>query len=204
MKKHARKHLSQQLRRDPLLPFHYVVHDPMHGVHNEVNVLLDEAVHKHLMVDSTDPAVTEVIERVTQQINKRWKDAGLSKFIQFGRDGKGAHSHALDGPAFKDMMRAPQLIIDTIETMKEVYSLLESKDLTPPLKTSATGVGADRGPAATKGKRGKGKAAAPKAKAAPKKQKKRGVNWGDAPCPSCEEVKKTAPELAAERNRGVN
>lgn len=57
LKKHAKKHLSQQLRREPLLPFHYVVHDPMHGVHNEINVLLDEAVHKHLMVDSTDEVV---------------------------------------------------------------------------------------------------------------------------------------------------
>jgi len=69
IKKHAGTHLAQMLRRAPLLPFHYVVFDPMHGVHNEANVLLDEAVHKHLMVDSPKPEVKALIESTTVKVN---------------------------------------------------------------------------------------------------------------------------------------
>ena len=63
LKRHAKKHLAQQLRREPLIPFHYVVFDPMHGVHNEINVLLDEAVHKHLVAceESKDKQVLSFI-----------------------------------------------------------------------------------------------------------------------------------------------
>ena len=72
LKKHAKGtvkcagHHGQQLRRAPLLPVHHFVFDPMHGVHNEANILLDEAVHKHLMVESSDAAVKKVIEEATR------------------------------------------------------------------------------------------------------------------------------------------
>lgn len=75
LKKHAKKCCAQQLRRPPILPFHHVVFDPMHGIHNEINVLLDEAVHQHLMVD--DPSVKATIEEAQKKINKEWADAHL-------------------------------------------------------------------------------------------------------------------------------
>ena len=200
LKKHADRHLAQQLRREPLLPFHFVVFDPMHGVHNEINVLLDEAVHKHLMVESTDPVVNEIIERKTIEINQLWKDANLSKFIQFGKDGKGAHSHALNGPAFKDMMRAPKLVVSTIEKMKEVYALLESKRLTPDLHVDATGVGADRGEEASKTKRGgkaKGKDPPTPPQKKGRKKKKRGVHYDED-----DEEEQQAPQPAVRAQIG--
>ena len=98
LKKEANLHLGTMLRRGPGIPFHHVVFDPMHGCHNEVNVLLDESVHKHLMVDSPDAEVKRAIEEAQAEINRMWRDANLPKFIQFGKDGQGAHSHALDGP----------------------------------------------------------------------------------------------------------
>ena len=140
MKKHADGHLAQQLRRPPLLPFHYVTHDPMHAVHNEANALLDEAVHKHLMVESDDAEVKKTMEHAQALINKDWKDANLPKFIQFGRDNQGAHSHALNGPCFEAVWGRPDLIIRTITNMGPVYALLESKKLLP--KLTAEGVAA--------------------------------------------------------------
>eukprot|EP00966_Prymnesium_polylepis_P254205 5874768-Prymnesium_polylepis.1 len=106
----------------------------MHGVHNEANVLLDEVVHKHLMVESTDPEVKAAIEKATTSINQRWKDANTPKFIQFGRDETGAHSHAMNGPTAEFVMDRPDLIIGTIQDMAPVYALLEARKQTPPLK----------------------------------------------------------------------
>ena len=174
LKKHAKQHHGQQLRMPPLLPVHAFVFDPMHGVHNEANILLDEAIHKHLMVKSTKE-VNKVIEETTLKVNKLWKDAGLSKFIQFGRDKQGAHSHALNGPAFKDVWRRPQLIIDTIKLMQPVYALLESKKLTPEMKPEAVGDGADKAPPAA----GKAKDQAKKTGGGSRKSKARRVQYSD-------------------------
>ena len=58
-----------------------------------------------------------------------WKRAYLPKFIQFGKDGQGEHSHALNGPAFKAVWRHKTLLIQTIKHMEPVYELLESKRL---------------------------------------------------------------------------
>jgi hypothetical protein len=38
----SKLHLSCQYGQEALIPFHYVQWDPMHGAHNELNVLLDE------------------------------------------------------------------------------------------------------------------------------------------------------------------
>jgi hypothetical protein len=40
--KYAKQHHGQCWSCEPLLPFDIVQFDPMHGVHNELNVLLDE------------------------------------------------------------------------------------------------------------------------------------------------------------------
>ena len=73
LKKHGHTHHAQQLRRAPLLPFHHVVFDPMHGVHNEANVLLDEAVHQHLMVEPPDDECKKVISETQAKVNSLWK-----------------------------------------------------------------------------------------------------------------------------------
>ena len=183
LKLHAKSHLAQQLRRCPLLPFHFVTHDPMHGVHNEANAVLDEAVHKHLMVESTDTEVKKTLETQQALINTLWKDANLPKYIQFGRDNQGAHSHALNGPCFEKVWSTPSLIIETIKLMGPVYALLESKKLVPELTPEALAAG-DLGQAAvveqvvgakrTKG----GKApAAKKKRAAPKRNRR--ADFGD-------------------------
>jgi hypothetical protein len=173
LKKHAKQHAAQMLRRGPLLAFHRVVHDPMHGVHNEVNVLLDESVHKHLMVDSTDGEVKKKIEIAQENINKEWKDANLPKFIQFGKDNQGAHSHALNGPCIEAVWAKPQLLISTIRHMEPVYTLLEAKNLTPALQAAALGEAANTGPTKGKGK-GNGSDKPKKPKRPPKS---RGIAW---------------------------
>eukprot|EP00966_Prymnesium_polylepis_P327468 7383339-Prymnesium_polylepis.1 len=137
LRKHAKRHHGQQLRRPPLLPVHHFVFDPMHGMHNEANVILDESVHKHLMVESKEPEVKKTIEEAQAKINARWKAANLPKFIQFGRDGQGAHGHAMNGPTVEYVMDHPALVIDTIKDMEPVYQLLEARKQTPPLQPDA-------------------------------------------------------------------
>ena len=178
LRSHAKNHLAQQLRREPLLPFHHVVFDPMHGMHNEANALLDEAVHQHFMScsKSPDPAVVEKGERVQAKVNQMWKDAHLPKFIQFGKDAQGEHSHALNGPAFKAVWRHPTLLMDTIKAMEPIYELLESRGAVPPLQASAVGEAADKGPSAaskTKARKNEKQPAKKRAK------KKRGVDIRD-------------------------
>jgi hypothetical protein len=177
LRKHAIKHHAQQLRRPPLLPFHYVVYDPMHALHNEVNVLLDEAVHKHLMTESKDQEVKLAITTAQESINTLWKAANLAKFIQFGRDGKGAHVHTLNGPAFKDVMRNGKLLTRTIELMQPVYALLEARKLTPELQPSAVGAEADRGPGKPGGVKRDGKGSSKPKKSS--KKASRLVSWAD-------------------------
>jgi hypothetical protein len=116
------------------------------------------------MVESKDTEVKQLIATAQESINKRWKEAQLPKFIQFGRDKQGAHSHALNGPAFKAAWSKPELIVGTIRDMAPVYALLETKKLTPELKEDALGENADKGP---------------KQKNTEKKKKKRGVAWDD-------------------------
>ena len=42
LKKHADKHKSQKFNCPPLIPCHHYLWDPMHAVHCELNVILDE------------------------------------------------------------------------------------------------------------------------------------------------------------------
>ena len=42
LKKHADNHKSQKFNCPPLIPCHHYLWDPMHAVHNELNVILDE------------------------------------------------------------------------------------------------------------------------------------------------------------------
>ena len=61
----------------------------------------DEATHKTLMMITDDPVAKAIIEMAQAEVNALWNDAQLPKHVQFGKDDKGAHSHTLNGPAFK-------------------------------------------------------------------------------------------------------
>lgn len=59
--KYSADHLAQHRDHEPLLPVHFVVFDPMHAMHTEVNCLLDEAIHQHLIVESPDEEVMAIL-----------------------------------------------------------------------------------------------------------------------------------------------
>ena len=80
-------------------------------------------------------------------------------------------------------MRQPDLIIKTIELMKPVYALLETKKLTPELQQDALGDAADSGKApeqpAKRGTDGAKTGQSPKKKKPKPRKKSRGVHWDD-------------------------
>lgn len=176
LRKHGKGHAAQMLRRKPLLPCHYFVFDIMHGMHNEANVLLDESVHQHLMVAKTskDEQVIQTITTAQTKINALWKEQHLPKFIQFGHDEDGVHSHAMNGPTAEAVMDRPSLIIETIQLMAPVYELLETRKQVPPLQAEVVGEGAISGPKPDQKKeqaKAKGKVKEPA-------KKSRKVDWG--------------------------
>eukprot|EP00966_Prymnesium_polylepis_P238191 5508531-Prymnesium_polylepis.1 len=83
------------------------------------------------MVESPDKKVMDILEQAQAEVNKLWMDANLPKVIQFGRDGKGAQGHALNGPTLKDVLRLPRLLIETIKAMQPVYALYERGEYQP-------------------------------------------------------------------------
>ena len=84
-----------------------------------------QAVHQHLIVESPDKEVMQVIQRTTADINALWKSVYLPKVILFGVDEKGQHSHACNGPTAKAVLRHKSLLIETIKKMQPVYAMLE-------------------------------------------------------------------------------
>ena len=148
----------------PLLPVDEVVFDPMHAMHTEANVLLDESVHQFLVIDAENPAIAAEQKVVMADVNAMWQQAHLPKFIQFGKDDKGAHSHALNGPAFKMVMRS-DLLLRTFKRMMTLWQLVEdvadradaASPAAPPIAAAVA----------------KAKAAATAAKKPPKKQAKK-------------------------------
>ena len=185
-KHHIDTHDSQGFNRPPLIPFHFDVFDPMHGIHCEVNALLDEAVHKPLELgyESKEPGVKETCARVQNKVNDLWKKANLPKLIQFGKgkDSKGkdsAHSHALNGPTFKKAWGKQDLLLGTFEAMREVYALREC----------VPDVSASQGPPSS---------------SAPKKKKTDRTASFDAPEPSKPITQqKAASNLGLSRNGGA-
>ena len=93
--------------------------------------MLDETIHQHLIVESPDPEVQAELESAQKDVNEDWANQNLPKFIQFGKDNQGAHSHALNGPAFEAVMSHPQLLVRTYKRMEKVYAMLEARQLTP-------------------------------------------------------------------------
>ncbi|KAL1508286.1 hypothetical protein AB1Y20_004400 [Prymnesium parvum] len=181
--KFAKQHLASQWGREPLIPFHMVQWDPMHGLHNEFNALINEPVHEHLKIESPDKEVEAIVESVKNRVNVMWKEKQLPKFIQFGRDGKGENSHALNGPTVKAVLRDPNLIIDTIEAMAPVYALMEQGryqlgQKVEKVKVRTEGSGASVGDAPVTKKQGGGR---PRTviKPKPKKKNERGMGFGN-------------------------
>lgn len=84
-----------------------------------------QAVHEHLRIETPDKEVEAVIASVRDTVNAMWRAKQLPKLIQFGCDGKGEHTHSLNGPTLKKVLRDPTLIIDTIDAMAPVYRLME-------------------------------------------------------------------------------
>lgn len=151
MKKHADKHYAQQWGRPPLVPFHWLVFDPMHAIHCEVNVLLDEAVHRPLVLghESKDPFVKQTCAEAQKKVNELWSDAQLPKFIQWGMgENKGKdkeNAHALNGPTFKKAWAKPNLLLETMKAMDSVWELKEANRLEEQATEGETGVRAATG-----------------------------------------------------------
>lgn len=144
----------------------------------KISSMADSQRTNYLMAcfDSNDPEVKKTGESAQSDINSMWKAESLAKFIQFGKDGKGEHTHTLNGPAFDDVARHPTLLLRTIDRMRPVYALLEAKKLVPELTAAAVSDSADEGPQ-KKGrkKRGSGAGGKDKKKAG---ERSRRVNWG--------------------------
>jgi len=142
-----------------------------------------QAVHEHLKIESPDKEVEAIVESVKNRVNVMWKEKQLPKFIQFGRDGKGENSHALNGPTVKAVLRDPNLIIDTIEAMAPVYALMEQGryqlgQKVEKVKVRTEGSGASVGDAPVTKKQGGGR---PRTviKPKPKKKNERGMGFGN-------------------------
>jgi hypothetical protein len=134
------------------------------------------------MVESPDKDVMAVIEHAQAQVNTLWKSVYLPKLILFGKDSKGAHSHAVNGPTAKAVLRHKSLLIDTIKLMAPVYAMLERNRYTPGqkvVKVKIVGKAPETGDG--KGdKGGKGKAKGGSTSEVKQKRKKlRGVDFGD-------------------------
>ena len=146
----------------------------MHAVHNEFNVLIDEAIHQHFIIESPDEAVMEVLAKAQAHVNQLWHDAHLPKFIQFGKDGKGEHSHAANGPTVKKVLRHKTLLIETIEYLRtHVYPLVDAGSLKKADKTPN-----ESGEDKAAGKKA-GKKSTAKTSKKPKQKKQRGVSFDD-------------------------
>jgi hypothetical protein len=126
--KYADKHDGIMHGQYGVLPCHHVVVEPMHGCHNEFNVVvLQEAIHEHLLVQSTDPALKETIRQMTKEINELWGSMHLQKPLYFGRDDSGTAQPqpTANGPDMKVILRHPKLLPKTMEIMRRGWQLTE-------------------------------------------------------------------------------
>jgi hypothetical protein len=115
--------------QEALWPWSKAVFDPMHGMHYEGNVLLDESVQLPLAAaEDLDPAAKADVLQATEEINTLWRGYNFPKYIQFGKDGAGSRFKHLDGPTWKGALRS-NVLKKTYEIMREkVYPLLEVRE----------------------------------------------------------------------------
>ena len=89
--------------------------------------MLQEAIHEHLLVQSTDPALKEAIRQMTKEINALWGSMHLQKPLYFGRDDSGIAEPqpTANGPDMKVILRHPKLLPKTMEIMRRGWQLTE-------------------------------------------------------------------------------
>ena len=108
--------------QETLWPWSKAVFDPMHGMHYEGNVLLDESVQPLAAAEDLDPAAKADVLQATEEINTLWRGYNFPKYIQFGKDGAGSRFKHLDGPTWKGALRS-NVLKKTYEIMREkVYT----------------------------------------------------------------------------------
>ena len=108
------------------------------GALGEAGLFNLQAIHQHLIHESTDTELKKLIEETKHKVNKLWAGAHLKKFIQWGKDSSGKESnHALNGPALKAVLRHATLLKVTIELMKPIYATLEASKV---IKWDANGL----------------------------------------------------------------
>eukprot|EP00966_Prymnesium_polylepis_P213157 4937082-Prymnesium_polylepis.1 len=103
----------------------------MHGCLSEFNVLLDESMQQHLLVDSSDKVVQATIASATEEINNLWGGVHMQKRLYWGKDAdlKAQPAPAVNGPDMKVIITHPTLLPKSCEIMAQVWDLLESKDI---------------------------------------------------------------------------
>ena len=130
------------------------------GALGEADLFNLQAIHQHLIHESTDKELKKLIDEAKHKVNKLWAGAHLKKFIQWGKDSSGKESnHALNGPALKAVLRHASLLKVTIELMKPIYATLEASKVIkwdanglpvqrekPPKKKKGGEEGAEQGP----------------------------------------------------------
>ena len=108
------------------------------GALGEAGLFNLQAIHQHLIHESTDKELKKLIDETKDKVNKLWAGAHLKKFIQWGKDSSGKESnHALNGPALKAVLRHATLLKVTIELMKPIYATLEASKV---IKWDANGL----------------------------------------------------------------
>ena len=112
------------------------------GALGEAGLFNLQAIHQHLIHESTDKELKKLIDETKHRVNKLWAGAHLKKFIQWGKDSSGKESnHALNGPALKAVLRHASLLKVTIELMKPIYATLEASKV---IKWDANGLPVQR------------------------------------------------------------
>ena len=123
------------------------------GALGEAGLFNLQAIHQHLIHESTDTELKKLIDEAKHKVNKLWAGAHLKKFIQWGKDSSGKESnHALNGPALKAVLRHATLLKVTIELMKPIYATLEASKV---IKWDANGLPVQREKPPKKKKGGK-------------------------------------------------
>ena len=178
----SREHYGQHFGRYPLLPYHdgATCIDMLHAFINEMNDILNEAIHSHLVEEHSEPELRTLQAEVRERVNKRirgWKgEGGANLLLTFGEtDGK---SHVVNGPKLKTLLRDPTLLSDLVKLMRPLYELMEAKDhaLVRPTRTNLDGMFDDAAAEKPAAEQTLAEMCAPAKKGAKKGKSKRGAH----------------------------
>lgn len=151
-------HGGREIGKYGLVPYHASHMDPMHGLINTFNEILSEvrgdcpyakaragkcrltppmravplqSIQNHLNFESPHPSIRAKQQEAEQRVNARLQATHTPKYIKFGRDNKGEHSHAADGPTTLHLLHTHGLLVGLMQDMAEVWALMESTDDLP-------------------------------------------------------------------------